>query len=445
MPLYWPKRVFASSTKPTPTSILLSGRVCFLISSSRSSAHAPVAASTAAANAVRRRSSLAPEGALIGRVARIVGAVDIGVAVHARAGERDADAGRGRAVRAAGDAGEAAAVTGRLVAALAEERRAGLEQAVVHRAVRVMADHAVFLDRLMGAHERPALLHVAGVAGLVDAVADQLLLAGAAVGVVAVGAGDLALERRVTRLAADLGALLLVAGEAHFGLVALVARAVVAGVDLVAAGAGDVARGMHAARPVDALAALVAGEAGLAARLGRRRRGLREHDVRLRPPALRRLVDVGFALAVAAGAGRRAVVGARAVLALADGEHREAVVLVVAARALRVAGEDEILRRLRLGLLLRDCAAREKGGKERGDKAPHRAIFSSFGPGPSGSVCAIPKWQSMQSVFAAAALLWRSRAVSLCFSAAILANSWQLRHSCELLPFIRVHSFTAIA
>src|SRR6185295_14939193 len=165
MPLYWPKRVFASSTKPTPTSILLSGRVCFLISSSRSSAHAPVAASTAAANAVRRRSSLAPEGALIGRVARIVGAVDIGVAVHARAGERDADAGRGRAVR-------------------------------------VMADHAVFLDRLMGAHERPALLHVAGVAGLVDAVADQLLLAGAAVGVVAVGAGDLALERRVTRLAA---------------------------------------------------------------------------------------------------------------------------------------------------------------------------------------------------------------------------------------------------
>src|SRR6185436_17827882 len=144
--------------------------------------------------------------------------------------ERDADAGRGRAVRTAGDAGEAAAVAGRLVAGLAEERRAHLEQVDVHRAVRVVADRAVLLHRLVGAHERPALLHVAAVAGLVDAVAHQLLLAGAAVRVVAVGARHLALEGRVARLAADLGALLLLAGEADFGLVALVARAIVAAV-----------------------------------------------------------------------------------------------------------------------------------------------------------------------------------------------------------------------
>src|SRR6185436_3710291 len=110
MPLYCPKRVLALSTTPKPASTVLSGLVCFLISSSRSSAHAADAASTAAAIAVRRSSSLAPEGALIGRIPRVVGAVNVGVAVQARARERDADAGRGRAVRAAGDAGEAAAV-----------------------------------------------------------------------------------------------------------------------------------------------------------------------------------------------------------------------------------------------------------------------------------------------------------------------------------------------
>ena len=95
---------------------------------------------------------------------------------------------------------------------LAEERRAHLEQVVVHGAVRVVADRAVLLHRLVGAHERPALLHVARVAGVVDAVAHQRFLARRAVRVVAVRADDLAFERRVARLAADLGALLLVAG-----------------------------------------------------------------------------------------------------------------------------------------------------------------------------------------------------------------------------------------
>src|SRR5438045_6429625 len=89
-----------------------------------------------------------PKGALIGRIPRVVGAVDVGVAIHARARQRDADATRGRAVRAAGDPGDAAAVAGRLVAALAEERRAHLEQVVVHRAVRVVAVRAVLLHRL---------------------------------------------------------------------------------------------------------------------------------------------------------------------------------------------------------------------------------------------------------------------------------------------------------
>src|SRR5262245_11515632 len=147
MPLYWPKRVLALSTKPAPASTKLSGRVCRLISSSRSSAQAVPAARTAAAIAVRRNS--APERALIGHILRVVGAVDVGVAVRAAARQCDADAGGGRAVRAAGDAGEAAAMAGRLVAGLAQERLTHLEQVVVHRAVRVMAERAVLLHRLM--------------------------------------------------------------------------------------------------------------------------------------------------------------------------------------------------------------------------------------------------------------------------------------------------------
>src|SRR5688572_4108974 len=131
MPLYWPKRVLSSLTPPTPASKVLSGRVCRLISSSRSSAQAALAASTAAARAVRRNSSLAPEGAFIGDVPRVVGAVDVGVAVEARARQRDADAARVRARRSARHAGDGAAVAGRLVARLAQERRAHLEQVVV--------------------------------------------------------------------------------------------------------------------------------------------------------------------------------------------------------------------------------------------------------------------------------------------------------------------------
>ena len=46
-----------------------------------------------------------------------------------------------------------------------------LEQIRGSRAVRVVADRAVLLHRLVRAHERPALLHVARVAGVVDVVA----------------------------------------------------------------------------------------------------------------------------------------------------------------------------------------------------------------------------------------------------------------------------------
>src|SRR4051812_6100932 len=238
MPLYWPKRVLSSLTYPAPNSAWLSGRVCLRISSSVSSAHATPEARTAAAIAVRRNSRLAPESSFIGGIPRVVRAVDVGVAIHASAGEGDAYTARGGAVRAAGDAGDAAAMAGRLVAGLTQERRTHLEEVVVHGAVRVVADGAVLLHRLVRTHERPALLHVAGVAGVVDVIAHQHLLAGAAVSVVAVGADHLAFQGRMARRAPDLGALLLVAGKAHVALLDLVAHPVVTGVHLVAGAAG---------------------------------------------------------------------------------------------------------------------------------------------------------------------------------------------------------------
>src|ERR1044071_9807477 len=98
-----------------PASTWLSGRFIAAIWSSRSSPQAAEAAAIAAAMAVRRSGSLTPEGAFIGDIPWVVGAVDVGVAVEARAGERDADAARVRSVRAAGDAGNVAAMAGRFV------------------------------------------------------------------------------------------------------------------------------------------------------------------------------------------------------------------------------------------------------------------------------------------------------------------------------------------
>src|SRR6185436_1401054 len=201
-------------------------------------------------------------------------------------------------------------------------------------------------------------------------------------------------------------------------------------------------------------AALVAAQADLGARVVWRLRMLGEADIRFRPrAAARRLLQVRFALAVAAGAGGRALVRPRAVLGLADQQH-VAVVLVVARRALGVAVQHLVDRLVLLGRRLafrrrRLVLRRHSPGEERqqeGDAEEflHLATLSSFGPGPSGSLCAMPKWQSMQVVPSAFAFAWRARAVSLCFSGSIAAVVWQLRHSCESFFFMRVHSRTAM-
>src|SRR5690349_2223341 len=153
---------------------------------------------------------------------------------------------------------------------------------------------------------------------------------------------------------------------------------------------------------------------------------------------------------MAAGATRRACIGARAVPRLADGEHGVVVVLVVAARALRVAIERLVGRLFGCGLgcrllVLRRGAEREERQEEQRVAGHFMPALISFGPGPSGSVCATPKWHSMQVIFSAFALAWRACAFSLCFENSTAVTLWQSRHSCESLAIRRFHSRAAMS
>ncbi len=236
----------------------------------------------------------------------------------------------------------------------------------------VMANAAIFRYRLVVVNERAALLRMALVASLVDAIFLQLLGASGTMRIVAVGAGDLALLDRMARRTVELGALLLVAGEAHFRLGELVAYLIVAGMYLMARSAGSVAVGMGAAGPVDALAALVAGQAGLILARRWRARLLPERDLDLRPLFhVGRLIGVGLALTVATGTGRRAFVGDGAMLGLADGEHRVFLGFVVAACAISVALEHRVLARRLVGGRVRSSQgdAGQQGDAEHQNQA----------------------------------------------------------------------------
>src|SRR5262245_20931843 len=186
--------------------------------------------------------------------------------------------------------------------------------------MRVVTDRAVLLHRRVVAHERPALLHVAGVAGVADRVAHHHRRPDCPVHVVAVGAADLALADRVARGPVDVSALILVAGEAHVRLGELVADRVLRGVHLVAARAGGVLGWVHGAVPVDAPAALVAGEAHLL--LGvRRSRPLPREPLRDRVlgGALQVLGRIAVAsLAVTTGPERRARISPYGVLRIRE-------------------------------------------------------------------------------------------------------------------------------
>src|ERR1043166_4590093 len=166
----------------------------------------------------RRPPGSTPERPLVADVGGVIGAVDVGMAVQAAARERV------RASAGAGEVREVTAVAGRLMALLAQHGLAHLEQVRRGRAVRVVAVGAVFLHRLVGADERPAFLHVAAVAGVVDGVAQHHDAPDRAVRVVAVGAGDQSFADRMARGAVDLDALHLVAGGERLGAGGVVAQ-----------------------------------------------------------------------------------------------------------------------------------------------------------------------------------------------------------------------------
>ena len=151
----------------------------------------------------------------------------------------------------------------RLVALLAQERRALLQEIGNCGAVRVVADSTVFLHRLVRAHERPALFHVAGIARVIDVVAHQHCRSNGAVWIVAVGAAHHAFANGMARRPANLRPLLFVTGEAHVRLGELVTHRVMSGMHLVTGRARNIIALVRAAGPMDARAALVTGRADL--------------------------------------------------------------------------------------------------------------------------------------------------------------------------------------
>lgn len=160
--------------------------------------------------------------------------------------------------------------------------------------------------------------------------------------VVAVGASHLALWNRVVGRPVHLRTLFLVAGVTDFGLGFLVAGLVVAVVVYVMATCARHAPVLvGTAGPEHAVAALVAGGAGLVLLFGRG--GLLEDAPWGRALAARGLLQVRVTVTVARRTGGGAAVGYGAMLGFADGEQTRGVGFIVAARTLGVALEDEVV------------------------------------------------------------------------------------------------------
>ena len=211
-------------------------------------------------------------GSWIGET-RVVAAMDIGVAVEATPTLRVVDTALSPRVRTkerwrltlSHQLRQIPAV--RRMAGVAQERWPHFQHAVGDGAMRVMANGAVFGNRLVVVDERSAFLGMALVAGLDHAVSFHELWSDRAMRIVAIRTSDLAFEDRMTEGPLDFRALLLVAREADLGLGDLGEHLVSAGaMHGMAGGTDDIAGLVRAAFPVVALAvALVAGEAGFGA------------------------------------------------------------------------------------------------------------------------------------------------------------------------------------
>lgn len=104
------------------------------------------------------------------------------------------------------------------MAVLAQVRHAFFSQLVCLCSVRCMAIEAVLFDRRVWLDKRSTFIGMAGVTELVDGLRFDHRLGHGTVGVVAIGALDLAFDNRVMRELVGFGTHVLVAFEAFFRL-----------------------------------------------------------------------------------------------------------------------------------------------------------------------------------------------------------------------------------
>src|SRR5690606_11753884 len=224
-----------------------------------------------------------PRSPLVPRAGRMIAAVDLRVAVLARTPDH-ALARRAAEQRRAGGLLRAVDLPRmadrRVVALLAQDRPGDLQQLVVIRSVRVVAVQAALAHRPVLPEERVALLGVAGVADVVDAISLPQGRCHRGARDMSDDARPLPLWHRRVRALAEFGALLRMALVARLRYA--LAHQQAGGRDalhrVVAIGAADLVVRVHRSGPVQPVPTLVAAEALAVLHLDRRSPRLREAD-----------------------------------------------------------------------------------------------------------------------------------------------------------------------
>lgn len=236
------------------------------------------------------------------------------------------------------------------VTGLAQEGRPALQQASGGRTVGVVANRAVFVNRLMVAHEGPTFFHMAGVAGFHHAIALHKAGASGSVRIVAIGARNFAFRNGMSRRLVELDSLLLVASKANLGFRFFIEHLVFRNVNQVARRASHVSGLVDTPLPMRTLGIIfVTSQAGFALVLMRSRRLLSKSGVRLGWLVFALVFDVFVTLAMTTGTGGGAAVCLDAVTRFANGKEFRRVCLIVTLGAPSIILEEQIFGRSRLG------------------------------------------------------------------------------------------------
>jgi hypothetical protein len=166
-----------------------------------------------------------------------------------------------------------------------------------------MAIQTTFGYGLMLKQEWAALFRMASPASFIHRIFLQKLRACRTMKVVAVRASDFTCANGVNRHFVAVGALILVAGEAHFGLSLLVTHIVVAGMNFVARGTSYIITCVLTAFPVSAFITIVTGEAGFITHGSRRRSIFSKSSIRLGRFITTFMTEMAFAVSMTACTG----------------------------------------------------------------------------------------------------------------------------------------------